>query len=63
MPTYEYKCDACEHGFEIIQKMTEEPKKTCPKCHKRKLRRLISKAAVIFKGTGWTPKSNQDKDI
>lgn len=58
MPVYEYKCDACGHDLEVMQKMTEEPKKMCPQCHKRKLRRVLGAPAVIFKGTGWTPKSH-----
>jgi len=54
MPTYEYQCDACEHGFEEFQSMTEMPLKKCPKCGKRKLRRLFGiGAAVLFKGSGF----------
>ena len=54
MPTYEYKCDACEHAFEEFQSMSEEPLKKCPECGKKKLRRLIGGgAAIIFKGSGF----------
>jgi putative FmdB family regulatory protein len=54
MPTYEYQCDACEHNFDEFQSMTEEPLKKCPKCGKKKLRRLLGTgAAIIFKGSGF----------
>ena len=54
MPTYEYHCDACEHGFDEFQSITEPPLKKCPKCGKLKLRRIFGTgAAVIFKGSGF----------
>ena len=54
MPTYEYICDACGHEFEKFQSMTAEPVKVCPKCGKRKVRKLISAGAgLIFKGSGF----------
>src|SRR5271167_1328903 len=54
MPTYEYECDACSHGFEEFQSMSEPVLTKCPKCGKKKLRRLFGTgAAVIFKGSGF----------
>src|SRR5262245_19108016 len=54
MPTYEYHCDACEHNFDEFQSMSEEPLKKCPKCGKKKLRRVFGGgAAIIFKGSGF----------
>ena len=54
MPTYDYVCDACENSFEEFQSMTEEPLKKCPKCGKKKLRRLFGTgAALLFKGSGF----------
>jgi putative FmdB family regulatory protein len=54
MPTYDYLCDGCGHAFELFQSMTDEVKKTCPKCKKKKLRRLIgSGGAIVFKGSGF----------
>ena len=54
MPTYEYVCDACEHGFDEFQSITEKPLKKCPRCGKPKLRRLFGTgAAVLFKGSGF----------
>ena len=54
MPTYEYKCDACEHNFDEFQAISDKPLKKCPKCGKRKLRRVFGAgAAILFKGTGF----------
>jgi putative FmdB family regulatory protein len=54
MPTYDYVCDGCSHAFELFQSMTDATKKTCPKCKKKKLRRLIGAGgAIVFKGTGF----------
>jgi putative FmdB family regulatory protein len=54
MPTYDYVCDGCGHAFELFQSMTDSVKKTCPKCKKKKLRRLIGAGgAFMFKGSGF----------
>lgn len=54
MPTYDYKCQKCEHTFEQFQSITAEPLRKCPKCGAMKLKRLIgTAAAVIFKGSGF----------
>lgn len=54
MPTYEYKCFACEHQFEQFQSITAEPLKRCPACGKLKLKRLLGTGAgLIFKGSGF----------
>lgn len=59
MPTYEYTCEACRHNFEQFQGIKEEPTKKCPKCGKKKVKRLVSGGVgIIFKGSGWTPKGN-----
>lgn len=54
MPTYEYKCNNCEHEFEQFQPITARPLRRCPKCGKRALDRLIGTGTgVIFKGSGF----------
>ena len=54
MPTYDYQCDACNHLFEVWQSFKDDELTKCPKCKKKKLRRLISGgAALIFKGSGF----------
>lgn len=54
MPTYEYRCDNCKHEFEKFQSITSGPIRKCPKCGKKKVKRLISSGAgMIFKGSGF----------
>jgi putative FmdB family regulatory protein len=54
MPTYDYRCKACEHEFELFQSMSAGTKRKCPECGKNTLERLIGTgAAVIFKGSGF----------
>ena len=54
MPTYEYACKACRHRFERLQMMSDAPVRTCPKCGKRKVDRLISGGGgLLFKGSGF----------
>jgi len=54
MPTYDYICDSCQWNFELFQSITSKPVRLCPKCGKRKVKRLIGAGAgVIFKGSGF----------
>ena len=54
MPTYEYECNSCQHRFELFQSITASPKRKCPECGRRTLRRLIGPgAAIVFKGSGF----------
>ena len=57
MPTYDYRCEACEKISEIFHGINDGAKRKCPKCGKLKLKRLISGGSgVIFKGGGWPSK-------
>jgi putative FmdB family regulatory protein len=54
MPTYDYRCEACQHQFEEMQSMKDEPLKTCPKCNQDQLRRLFGTGAgILFRGSGF----------
>lgn len=54
MPTYDYRCKACGHEYELFQSMTESTKRKCPECGKLKLERLIGAGGgVLFKGGGF----------
>ncbi|MDP7029306.1 MAG: zinc ribbon domain-containing protein [Phycisphaerales bacterium] len=51
MPTYEYRCKACEHAFDLVQSMTAPVKRKCPECGRLQLERLIGVGAgFIIKG-------------
>lgn len=66
MPLYEYRCDACEHEFEALQKMSDEPLVHCPACDDAKLRKLVSAVGFRLKGDGWYEtdfKSGKKKNI
>lgn len=52
MPTYEYRCDACEHRFEVMQKMSEDPLEVCERCGGY-LRKVLHPVAIHFKGSGF----------
>ena len=53
MPIYEYRCEKCGHEFETIQKVSEEPLRTCPQCAEDALRKKVSAAGFRLKGGGW----------
>lgn len=53
MPIYEYRCDACGHQMESIQKFSDAPLTDCPVCGKGALKKLISAAGFQLKGSGW----------
>ena len=54
MPTYDYECRSCQHKFERFHSITAKPIRVCPKCHKRRVIRLIGAGAgIIFKGSGF----------
>jgi putative FmdB family regulatory protein len=55
MPTYNYKCQKCEHQFEVVQRITEDPKKECPKCD-GELQKVFYPSNFSLKGSGWTGK-------
>ena len=53
MPTYEYKCIRCGHGFEVFQSMTDAPRKRCPECTGKVERVISGGAGLLFKGSGF----------
>ena len=53
MPIYEYRCGACGHHLEALQKMTDGPLRKCPDCGRSQLRRLMSAPQFRLKGSGW----------
>ena len=54
MPTYEYVCEHCSHEMEVFQSITEAPLVKCPKCQRKRLRRLIGAGGgIIFRCSGF----------
>ena len=52
MPIYEYECLECGMHFDRLQRFGEPAPETCPNGHK-KVHRLLSEPAIIFKGSGF----------
>jgi len=61
VPIYEYQCSACNHKFEIIQKVSDDLLTVCPKCNENGLRKLVTAAAFRLKGGGWYETDFKDK--
>ena len=52
MPTYGYRCRSCGNEFEVLQKISDPPLVTCPKCA-GKLDKMVYAAGIIYKGSGY----------
>ena len=53
MPIYEYRCEACGHKLEALQKLSDSPLTDCPVCGKSRLSKLVTAAGFQLKGSGW----------
>jgi putative FmdB family regulatory protein len=53
MPIYAYRCSACGHEKEVLQKMSAEPLSTCPACHTENISKQVTAAGFQLKGNGW----------
>ena len=58
MPTYDYRCDTCEHTFELFQSFAEDPLSTCTMevCNgpgNGTVRKIFSAPGISFKGSGF----------
>ena len=53
MPIYIYRCESCGVQFEKHQSFTDEPLKNCPECSEPSLRKVLTPAGIVFKGSGW----------
>ena len=53
MPIYAYKCDACGHTKDVLQKMSDPQLTDCPSCGKAEFKKQLTAAGFQLKGTGW----------
>lgn len=53
MPIYGYQCKSCEHTFDALQKMSDDPLVDCPDCGDSSLQKLLSAPKFRLKGKGW----------
>jgi len=53
MPIYEYRCAACGHQQEFLQKASDAPLTVCTKCGKESFSKMVTAAGFQLKGSGW----------
>jgi len=53
MPIYAYRCSACGHAKDVLQKMSDAPLTTCPACSAESFSKQITAAGFQLKGSGW----------
>ena len=53
MPIYEYRCAACGHQKEVLQKISDAPLTECPECKQPTFGKQLSAAGFQLKGNGW----------
>ena len=52
MPTYEYRCVACDVRFERFQRMSDPAVTDCPDCNGT-VRKVMQPTAIAFRGPGF----------
>ena len=53
MPIYAYKCTACGHAEDVLQKMSDNRLTECPTCKKSTYEKQVTAAGFQLKGSGW----------
>lgn len=53
MPIYAYKCSACGHAQDVLQKMSDPVLTTCPECGQESYSKQVTAAGFQLKGSGW----------
>ncbi len=53
MPIYAYRCSACGHAKDVLQKLSDAVLTTCPACHAETFSKQVTAAGFQLKGSGW----------
>lgn len=53
MPIYAYRCSACGHAKDVLQKLSDAPLSTCPACGAEAFSKQVTAAGFQLKGSGW----------
>jgi putative FmdB family regulatory protein len=53
MPIYAYRCEACGHAKDVLQKISDPVLSTCPACGAESFKKQITAAGFQLKGSGW----------
>ena len=53
MPIYAYRCTACGHAQDVLQKMSDPLLTVCPACGASTYAKQLTAAGFQLKGSGW----------
>ena len=53
MPIYAYRCAACGHAKDVLQRMSDPLLSTCPACGAEAFTKQVTAAGFQLKGSGW----------
>jgi putative FmdB family regulatory protein len=53
MPIYAYRCAACGHSRDVLQKLSDAPLTVCPACGAEQFAKQLTAAGFQLKGSGW----------
>lgn len=53
VPIYAYRCSACGHAQDVLQKMSDPVLTDCPECGKSAFTKQVTAAGFQLKGSGW----------
>ena len=53
MPIYAYKCGACGHQQDVLQKLSDPVLTQCPSCGAEAYTKQVTAAGFQLKGSGW----------
>lgn len=53
MPIYAYRCSACGHAKDVLQRMSDPVLSTCPACAAETFTKQVTAAGFQLKGSGW----------
>ena len=53
MPIYAYRCEACGHAKDVLQKLSDAQLTACPACGAEAFQKQVTAAGFQLKGSGW----------
>ena len=53
MPIYAYRCAACGHAKDVLQKLSDPLLYSCPACGAEAFTKQVTAAGFQLKGSGW----------
>ncbi|WP_027016160.1 FmdB family zinc ribbon protein [Comamonas composti] len=53
MPIYAYKCGACGHAKDVLQKLSDPALTACPDCGAQAFAKQLTAPGFQLKGSGW----------